>query len=104
MGKTDDYLKAVERAGGQGLIIPLKDQVARNALIPTLDAFVLPGSPADVAPSEYGAVDRGLSEPPDLPREETDRTIFNFPLYQHTPILPISSPRHSPPLLHTRTP
>ena len=88
-GKTEDYLKAVERAGGEGLLIPLKDQVARSALIPTLDAFLLPGSPADVAPSEYGAVDRGLSEPPDFAREETDRSILEFALDRKKPVLAI---------------
>jgi putative glutamine amidotransferase len=88
-GKTEDYLKAVEKAGGEGLLIPLKDQETRNAMIPTLDAFVLPGSPADVAPSEYGAVDHGLSEPPDLAREETDRSILKFALEQKKPVLAI---------------
>ena len=88
-GKTEDYLKAVEKAGGEGFLIPLKNQEARSTMIPTLDAFVLPGSPADVAPSEYGAVDRGLSEPPDLAREETDRGILKFALEQKKPVLAI---------------
>ena len=88
-GKTEDYLKAVEKAGGEGLLIPLRDPEARNTMIPTLDAFVLPGSPADVAPGEYGAVDRGLSAPPDLAREETDRTILKFALKQRKPVLAI---------------
>jgi putative glutamine amidotransferase len=88
-GKTEDYLKAVERAGGEGVLIPLKDKEVRNRMIPTLDAFVLPGSPADVSPSEYGAVERGLSEPPDLTREETDRSILKFALEQEKPVLAI---------------
>lgn len=88
-GKIDDYLKAVERAGGEGVLISLKDKEARNRLIPTLDAFVLPGSPADVAPSEYGAVDHGLSERPDLAREKADRSILKFALEQKKPVLAI---------------
>ena len=44
-GKTQDYLSAVERAGGEGVPVPLKDEQARNRLIPTLDGFVLTGSP-----------------------------------------------------------
>jgi putative glutamine amidotransferase len=88
-GKIDDYLKAVERAGGEAVLISLKDKEGRKRIIPTLDAFVLPGSPADVAPSEYGAGDRGLSEPPDLAREETDRSILKFALEQKKPVLAI---------------
>jgi len=88
-GRTEDYLKAVERAGAEGILIPLKDQDERNRLIPTLDAFVLPGSSADVAPSEYGAVDRGLSAPADLPREETDRAILRHALAEKKPVLAI---------------
>ena len=88
-GKTEDYLNAIERAGGKGVLIPLKDQEERRRLIPTLDAFVLPGSPADVAPSEYGALNRGLSEPPDLAREETDRTILKHALAEKKPVLAI---------------
>lgn len=88
-GKTEDYLKAVERAGGEGVLISLKDKEVRNRMIPTLDAFVLPGSPADVSPSEYGAVDLSLSEPPDFAREETDRSILKFALEQKKPVLAI---------------
>jgi putative glutamine amidotransferase len=88
-GKTEDYLKAVERAGGEGVLVPLKDQQERSRLIPTLDAFVLPGSPADVAPSEYGAVNRGLSDPPDLAREETDRAILKHAFAEKKPVLAI---------------
>src|SRR5690348_6590961 len=62
-GKTEDYLRAVEKAGGEGVVISLKDQKERDRLIPTLDAFVLPGSPADVDPQRYGSANRGLSEP-----------------------------------------
>jgi putative glutamine amidotransferase len=88
-GKIEDYLKAVAKAGGEGFLIPLKNQEVRERMIPTLDAFVLPGSPADVAPSEYGAVDSGLSEPPDLVREETDRSILKFAFEQKKPVLAI---------------
>jgi len=88
-GKTEDYLKAVERAGGEGVLVPLKDEDRRSRLIPTLDAFVLPGSPADVAPSEYGAVNRGHSESPDVAREEADRAILKHALAEKKPVLAI---------------
>lgn len=88
-GKTEDYLRAVESAGGEGVLIPLKDTEARSSLIPTLDAFVLPGSPADVTPGEYGAVNCGLSEPPDFAREAADRGILKFALEKKKPVLAI---------------
>lgn len=88
-GKIDDYFRAVEKAGGEGVPITLKDEAERNRLIPTLDAFVLPGSPADVAPSEYGAENRGHSEPADRAREETDRAILKHAFAEKRPVLAI---------------
>jgi len=87
--KTEDYLDAVEKAGGEGTIISLKDQEERSRLIPTFDAYVLPGSPADVEPREYGAVNRGLSEAADLLREETDRMILKHAFAEKKPVLAI---------------
>lgn len=88
-GKTEDYLKAVEMAGAEGVVIPLKDQKERDRLISTLDAFVLPGSPADVEPQLYGAVNHGLSSPPDPAREETDCAILRHAFAQKKPVLAI---------------
>jgi len=88
-GKTEDYLRAVEKAGGEGVVISLKDQKERDRLIPTLDAFVLPGSPADVDPQRYGSANRGLSEPADMAREETDRAILKHALVEKKPVLAI---------------
>lgn len=88
-GKTEDYLRAVEKAGAEGVILPLKDQKERDRLIPTLDAFVLPGSPADVDPQSYGAVNRGLSAPPDTAREEADRAVLRHALAERKPVLAI---------------
>ena len=87
--KTYDYVDAVKKAGGEGIVITLIDQQERNRLIPTFDAYVLPGSPADVAPGEYGAVNRGLSEPADLDREETDRAILKHAIADKKPVLAI---------------
>jgi putative glutamine amidotransferase len=89
MGKSKDYLDAVEKAGGEAVAVPLRDPEERNRLIPTLDAYVLPGSPADVEPSEYGAENRGLSEPADLAREETDRAILKHAFSEKKPVLAI---------------
>jgi len=88
-GKTEDYIKAVERAGGEAVLVPLKDERKRNGLIPTLDAFVLPGSPADVDPREYQAKNTGGSKDPDEAREKTDRAILELAFAQKKPVLAI---------------
>jgi putative glutamine amidotransferase len=88
-GKTEDYLKAVEKAGAEGVLLPLSDQKERERLIPTLDAFVLPGSPADVEPQQYGSVNKGLSAPADPDREETDRAILKHAFAEKKPVLAI---------------
>src|SRR5437899_13081080 len=82
-------MSAVERAGAEGVLVPLKDEPARNHLIPTLDGFVLPGSPADVAPQQYGSVNRGLSAPADAAREEADRAILQHAFPEKKPALAI---------------
>jgi len=88
-GKTEDYLRAVEKAGAEGVIISLQDQKERDRLIPTLDAFVLPGSPADIEPARYGAENRGLSAPADAAREEADRAILGHAFAEGKPVLAI---------------
>jgi len=88
-GKTEDYLRAVEKAGAEGVILPLKDRKERDRLIPTMNAFVLPGSPADVDPQTYGAVNSGMSAPADTAREETDRAILQHAFAEKKPVLAI---------------
>lgn len=88
-GKAEDYLKAVEKAGGEGVLVTLKDEEERNRLIPTLDAFVLPGSPADVDPRQYGSENHGLSAPADQAREHTDRSILDHAFAEKKPVLAI---------------
>jgi len=51
-------------AGGEPVLLSLQHPQELQELLPSLDAFVLPGSPADVAPAEYGEVNRGKSELP----------------------------------------
>ena len=57
-GKNRYYAEAVKRAGGEPVELSLADPARLRALLPTLDGFVLPGSPADVAPEEYGRKQR----------------------------------------------
>jgi hypothetical protein len=54
--KLDFYFRAVRKAGAEPLEVSLEqspEQLARQ--LEQLDAFVLPGSPADVDPSRYDA-------------------------------------------------
>ena len=87
--KIKNYENAVSDAGGAPVLLPLKNQHELLRLLPTLDGFVLPGSPADVEPAEYGAVNRGKSEPADLPREQADRAILNHAFAERKPVLAI---------------
>jgi putative glutamine amidotransferase len=87
--KIQNYEQAVLKAGGDPVLLPLTHPDDLQQLLPTLDAFVLPGSPSDVEPKEYGAINHGLSEPADLHREETDRTILDHAFAEKKPVLAI---------------
>ncbi|HKV23255.1 MAG TPA: gamma-glutamyl-gamma-aminobutyrate hydrolase family protein [Candidatus Acidoferrum sp.] len=87
--KIANYEEAVRKAGGEPVLIPLADHREQHRLIPEMDAFVLPGSPADVDPTEYGEMNRGKSAPADLPRESADRAILEHAFAQKKPVLAI---------------
>jgi len=87
--KMRSYIEAVERAGARAVLLSLAHLATLEAEIQDLDGFVLPGSPSDVNPSEYGAANRGLSEPADLAREGTDRTILSHAFNVQKPVLAI---------------
>ena len=89
LAKTKNYQDAVRAAGGEPVLLSLQRPQELQDLLPSLDAFVLPGSPADVAPAEYGEVNRGKSEPPDAPREHTDRAILQHAFSEKKPVLAI---------------
>jgi putative glutamine amidotransferase len=89
LAKTRNYQDAVRTAGGEPVLLSLQHPEILEELLPALDAFVLPGSPADVNPAEYKEVNRGKSEPPDLPRETTDRAILKHAFGQKKPVLAI---------------
>src|SRR5579862_3664042 len=53
--KHEHYCRAIREAGGEPVAISLRLSDADLAkLLGTLDAFVLPGSPADIDPAVYG--------------------------------------------------
>jgi putative glutamine amidotransferase len=87
--KIQAYIDAVRQAGGEPVLLSLALPEALPAALPNLDGFVLPGSPADVSPAEYGASNRGKSAPPDPPREETDRAILGYAFGEQKPVLAI---------------
>lgn len=87
--KIANYEKAVRDAGGEPVLIPLRDLEGQGRLIPELDAYVLPGSPADVEPAGYGDVNHGKSAPADLPREEADRAVLAHAFAEKKPVLAI---------------
>jgi putative glutamine amidotransferase len=87
--KIKNYQDAVRRAGGDPVLITLSDPAARDRTLAELDAYVLPGSPADVEPAEYGNVNRGLSAPADTAREAADRAILKHAFAEHKPVLAI---------------
>jgi putative glutamine amidotransferase len=89
LAKTKNYQDAVRAAGGEPVLLSLQRPQELQQLLPNLDGFVLPGSPADVAPAEYGEVNRGKSEPPDAARENTDRAILKHAFSEKKPVLAI---------------
>lgn len=88
-GKIRDYADAVERAGGEAVELALNDPSGLQALLSALDGFVLPGSPADVEPQEYGSRNAGLSAPADSLRERTDFSILEHAFAAKKPVLAI---------------
>lgn len=90
MRKHETYCRAVREAGGEPVPIPLRlDSAARQGLFSELDAFVLPGSPADVDPALYNTPRNPKSAEPDPQREQTDFAICKHAFSAHKPILAI---------------
>lgn len=87
--KIANYEEAVRKAGGDPVLIPLTDQKEQLRLVREMDAFVLPGSPADVEPTEYGEVNHGKSAPADMQRETADRAILEHAFAEKKPVLAI---------------
>lgn len=84
-----NYEAAVRKAGAEPVVLSLRDPQKLRREIASLDGFILPGSPADVDPSEYGDVNHGHSAPPDFFRESTDRTILDHAFQSKKPVLAI---------------
>jgi putative glutamine amidotransferase len=87
--KIRNYEDSVRRAGGEPVLLSLTHPADLQQLLPALDAFVLPGSPADIDPADYGGVNGGKSEPADPPREQTDRAILDHAFAEKKAVLAI---------------
>lgn len=88
--KMDNYLKAVEQAGAEAVLLPVaadRETLQREAAY--LDAFLLPGSPADVDPAHFGAKRHPATADADHARERTDFTLLEHALIAGKPVLAI---------------
>jgi putative glutamine amidotransferase len=88
--RLDLYLRAVTRAGAEPVLVSLQlppDQLKRQAA--ELDAFVLPGSPADVDPSYFRGARHPAAAEADKARERTDFTLLEHALAADKPVLAI---------------
>jgi len=88
--KLQHYFGAVKEAAGEPIPISLQlsaDQLA--AQIKDLDAFVLPGAPADVNPTLYHATRHEKTHAVDPHREKTDFAILEHAFASGKPVLAI---------------
>jgi putative glutamine amidotransferase len=88
--KPERYLRMIEAAGAEPVLVSLQHAQAKLAeLARTLDALVLPGSPADVNPEWYHAPRHAKSTEPDLQREQADFTVLDVAFAERKPVLAI---------------
>jgi putative glutamine amidotransferase len=88
--RYEDYLCAIRDAGGEPIEISLLlPDNELQGLAESCDAFVLPGSPADVNPIRYGSVRHNLTADADLPRERADDRLLGHALPAGKPLLAI---------------
>jgi putative glutamine amidotransferase len=88
--KLNYYFEAVRRAGGVPEHVSLglsNEELRRQAA--GLDAFVLPGSPADVDPARYAEPRHPKTKTLDADRDRTDSTILEHALSHDKPVLAI---------------
>jgi putative glutamine amidotransferase len=88
--KLDTYFEAVRKAGAEPVEVSLQqspEQLQRQ--LSGLDAFVLPGSPADVDPARYGAAKHQKTHELDANRDTTDLAILDHAFKAAKPVLAI---------------
>src|SRR6267142_6296081 len=88
--KLDFYFNAVRKAGAEPLEVSLEQSPEQLASqLEKLDGFVLPGSPADVDPSRYGASRQPKTVTLDPHRDATDEAILSHAISASKPVLAI---------------
>src|SRR3982074_655299 len=88
--KIDKYLRAVEHAGGEPVLVSLQlspAELTRQAA--ELDGFVLTGSPADLDPAHFRAKPHPATANADAAREGTDFALLEHALAKDKPGLEI---------------
>jgi putative glutamine amidotransferase len=88
--KLNYYFEAVRRAGGvpEHVSLGLSNEELQRQ-VSKLDAFVLPGSPADVDPARYAEPRHDKTKTLDADRDRTDSTILDHAIAVHKPVLAI---------------
>jgi putative glutamine amidotransferase len=88
--KHAEYCAAVRNAGGEPVAISLQlGDTELKQLAGTLDAYVLPGSPADVDPALYKTARNAKCGDADAARERTDYTLLDNAFENAKPVLAI---------------
>lgn len=88
--KLEKYIKAINAAAGAPVPISLGLSLQHIERIAwTLDAILLPGSPADIEPSLFGAERHPETAEADAHRQRTDFALIEHALGEHKPILAI---------------
>ena len=80
------YVKAVQRAGGIPLILPLVDPGDVEALLDSVDALVITGG-CDVDPSSYGAAPDSMLGATNIERDATDMAFARTAVERNFPTL-----------------
>jgi putative glutamine amidotransferase len=85
------YVAAVEQAGGEAVVVRLDLSNAEIAqLLKTCDGVLLPGSPADVDPQKYGAVERHpKTAAADTARDNVDELLLQDAYNMRKPLMGI---------------
>jgi putative glutamine amidotransferase len=88
--KYERYCEGVRQAGAEPVEISLALSPADlKETVLSLDALVLPGSPADVEPVHFHSVRHPECGEPDADREQTDFALLKHAFAEHKPVLAI---------------
>jgi putative glutamine amidotransferase len=88
--KYEYYVRAIRAAGGEPVEVSLLlDSAELKKQAASLDAVVLPGSPADVDPARYGAGRHQACADADVHREKTDYALIENAFAGEKPLLAI---------------